>query len=197
MTIKLKDITKWVKLPMGQILALAHDAPRKVALEVNCAAETRIDVVHGESITFLAVVHGYAAIEFGVPGPVELVFTSEDDVFYATDDGGMIGFEYPEESSFTTIMNRRSRNPELERMMWKLESRMYARIASQEEELARLRGEVRTVNSETGEVDDGEDDTDGGTGTGGGTPPSGTGDEAAAPAKGKAPDAGTGTGVPA
>lgn len=151
MTVKLRNVTKWKLLPIGEVLSLPKPEPRVIRLEVNCVAETRVDVLVDETLVFLWAGQGLQTIEFAVPGPCEVIFTSEAEVFYATDDSGDAGVVDMEETPFTSIMNRRVRNPQMELMMFKMEQNINRRLDQQREEyeaqLARL-----GHNPDTGEV---------------------------------------------
>lgn len=192
MTVKLRNVTKWKLLPIGDVLYLAKPEPRLIRLEVNCVGETRVDVVVEETHVFLWAGQGLQTIEFAVPGPCALIFTSESEVFYATDDSGDAGVVDMEETPFTSIMNRRVRNPQMELMMFKMEQNINRRLDQQREEyeaqLARL-----GHDPDTGEVNDDDDEEvspnpDGGSA---GTSPDGNPAPAAKKDEGKSDDDGT------
>lgn len=127
MVVRLNDIAGWNRLNPGLKLALPSEEPRKVRLEVNCPAPTRIDALVGGVVHFLAVVQGYEVIEFGAPGVVEVVLDSELETYYRTDDGESIAVVLPDnEPSFTTPMERQVRNPHLEAIEFKMRQNMLA-----------------------------------------------------------------------
>jgi hypothetical protein len=97
-----------------------------------------------------------------------LACTSESEVWYFTNDGDLIAMERPEAVSFTKIASRRARNPELERMMWKMEQNMERRLAAQRVEMEALRQqlEAERVDPDTGEVHDEPEADDGAGATG-------------------------------
>jgi len=161
MVVRIHNVGKWQLLPVGEVLRLQGLQRRKVRVEVNCEAPTRFDVIEGDKGTFLAVVTGYDILEFSISAQAHVVATSEGEVWYFTNDGDQIGSDMPEAVSFATVMNRETRNPELELMMWKAEQNMKRRLDMQMAEIeallaARAAAEV-PHNPETGEViDDGE-----------------------------------------
>lgn len=160
MVVRLHNLSKWQKLEPGEGIELlgAHD--RKVRVEVNTEAPTRFDVVHGDDddtqVTFLAVVHGMETLEFYAPGGTYLAATSDGEVWYFTNEGDQTATDR-EAVSFTRVMNRRARNPELERMMFKMEQNMNARLALMADEVA-AQVAAAGVNHDTatGEVDETE-----------------------------------------
>lgn len=169
MTIKVRDITKWAKLPAGFAINCVGEGLRRVKLEVNCETATRFDVVQGEEMTFLAAVDGLKTIEFVVDGPCEVAADTEGEVWFFTQDGEVTAIDDPEATTFTKIAGRRSRNPELELMMFKAEQRMNARLESQRAEFEAYMAKVGKHDPETGEVIDdaaenGADDAAGGEG---------------------------------
>lgn len=168
--IRLQNVmTKWEKLEVGEVLSLRGENPRRVRIEFNCPAAARLDLVVQPSvdvtaddvgIVFLAVVHGYEVVEFSVPGPCHIAVTSEDEVWFYTSDGDdspqLFGVETV---SFTKIMNRRARNPQLEMMMFRAEQNMNRRLAMLEAEAAEWR-RVRGTDPDTGEVLESETEGD-------------------------------------
>lgn len=182
MTVKLRNVTKWKLLSAGGVLSLPKDEPRLIRLEVNCVGDTRIDVISGDAVIFLWAGQGLETIEFAVPGPCEVVFTSEAEVFYATDDSGEAGVSDMEETPFTTIMSRRVRNPQMELMMFKMQQNIERRLDQQRAEydaqIARLGHDPDTgeVNDDT-EIAPNPDEGSGRTAKAGDTPPTPEKDE--------------------
>lgn len=190
MTVKLRNVTKWKLLPIGEVLSLPKREPRLIRLEVNCVADTRVDVVLDETCVFLWAGQGLQTIEFAVPGPCEVVFTSEAEVFYSTDDSGEAGVVDMEETPFTSIMNRRVRNPQIELMMFKMQQNIERRLDQQRDEyqaqLARL-----GHNPDTGEVNDEPEVPENPAGGSERTPAAGDTAPASKKDEGKPDDAGT------
>lgn len=205
MVVRIHNIAKWAMIPAGQVLKLSGEHRRKVRVEVNCEAPTRLDVIEGEDEgekgTFLAVVQGYEVLEFVVSGVARLVPTTEGEVWYFTNDGDQIAADMPELESFTKIASRRARNPELEMMMFKMNQNMERRLATQAAEIEALREAQAAAevphNPETGEViEDGEVGAGNDPGTAG-APAGGEGVIAEPPAAGQVASAKPGAGIPA
>lgn len=153
MVVRIHNVGKWSVLKPGDMLELVGQAARKVRVEFNCPAPTRVDLVEGDKMTFLAVVEGHEVIEFVAGVEVYLAPTSEEEVWYFTNDGEQVAQARPEAVTFTKIASRRARNPELERMMFKMEQNMLRRTAALEAELAEIRA-AAPYDPETGEVAD-------------------------------------------
>lgn len=163
MVIRLHNVTKWSRLAPGEALDLRGTQRRKIRVELNCPAPTRLDVLEGDKLTFLAVVQGYEVVEFAASADAALVPTSDDEVWYFTNDGDRDALEKsPFAVSFTKIASRRARNPELERMMFKMEQNMQRRMAKLQAEMDDMRAAQPPHDPETGEVDE----TGGGAGAG-------------------------------
>lgn len=176
MVVRIHNASKWSRLEVGHMLELpGTDEVRKVRLEVNCPAPTRLDVIIADKPVFLAVVQGYEVVEFSAAGTVVLSADSESDVFYFTNDGDQIAVDRPLAVSFAKVATRRARNPELEMMMFKAEQNIQRRLAAQQEEFEamrearRLEAEAQGADGETGEVNADDDDQGaGGEDSGGG-----------------------------
>lgn len=196
MTIRLNNLSKWALLTPGNVFSFPGTEPRRVRIEFNCEAPTRIDVYYddpdndGDSKgTFVAVVMGMETVEFTAPPGAHLVATSDGEVWYFTNEGDQIA-NTREQVSFTRVMSRRSRNPELERMMFKMEQNMNRRMNAQLAEVeARYAAEGVRHDTATGEVNDDGDER---VGAADAPAEENAGQEvtpAAKPAKGKAPAA--------
>lgn len=181
MVVRIHNTGKWSQLKAGDILELTAMQRRKVVLHVNCPAPTRFDVIEGEKATFLAVVQGLEVLEFSAGPEAHVVATSEDEVWFFTNDGDQHASERPEAVSFTKIASRRTRNPELEHMMFKMEQNMSRRLTALAAEMAEMAA-AAPHDPETGEVIDGEvgvGSTDGNTGAAA-SPPAGAAEPAPA-----------------
>lgn len=166
MVVRIHNLGKWSRLDAAQamVLELPHHDGRKVRLSVNCEHDAAFTVVEidkeGSPATFLGHAKGLEDFEFYVKGTVQVVATSEGDVWYFTNDGADPGAVLNVEAvSFTKIANRRARNPELEAVMWKAEVNMNRRMARLEAEaMARIEGRLVNINRDTGEIEDGTQD---------------------------------------
>lgn len=184
MVVRIHNVAKWAVLQPGQMLELSGQHQRKVRIEFNCPAPTRLDLVEGDKGTFLAVVQGHEVVEFTASGEVHIVPTSEDEVWWFTNDGDQTASATPEAVSFTKIASRRSRNPELERMMFKMEQNMLRRQDALFAEMQAMAQLETPHDPETGEIEDDEIGGGASDGTGGAdagasggaaeTPPEGT-----------------------
>lgn len=162
MVVRIQNVGKWAEIEPGKVLELQGDALRKVRLEVNCPAPTRFDVIElvgGENkVTFLAVVVGHETLEFTVTGEAHVAPTSDEGVWFFTNDGDNVAFDVPGAVSFTKVMNRRARNPAQEMIMFKMEQNMLRRLEAQSAEIAVLRqaAEAKAAGAdlETGEIED-------------------------------------------
>lgn len=156
MVVRIHNTSKWAVLAPGKVLALSGEQYRKVRVEVNCPAPTRFDVVENDVPTFLAVVQGHEVLEFSAGATAYLAPTSDDEVWYFTNDGDSGGaYEDPNAVSFVKMMSGRpTRNPDLERMMFKMEQRMLQRDAAiaAENQAWRARLEAKGIDPDTGEV---------------------------------------------
>lgn len=161
MVYRLNDVTAWKQLVAGSALFLPGQA-RKVRFDVNAPGPCRADIVIEGNPIFLGFFEGLETFEFHVPGDVELVFTGPDEVWFQTADGQSIGYEALA-ASYTKPMQRKARNPDLERMLYKLElsarRREAAMQADMEARLAALAAK-QGADPETGEVSDGKVDGD-------------------------------------
>lgn len=186
MVVRIHNVSKWAILRPGDMLELKGAEARKVRVELNSPAPTRLDLVIDDKATFLTVFEGHQVVEFTAPPESYLVATSEDEVWFFTNDGDEVATARPEAVSFTKIANRRARNPELERMMFKMEQNMNRRLdALAAEQAAALAAREAAIphDPETGEIEDDQDGNglpDGGEGT----PEGGEGGGSEPPAKG-------------
>lgn len=161
MVVRVHNLTKWRCLLPGSALNLGGDAFRKFRFEVNCVAPTRFDLLDADGArTFLAVVQGLEVLEFSTGAGSSLIPSTDEEVWYFTNDGDEIATGASAEAvPFTKIMQRKSRNRELEFMMMKAEQRMNRRLNEQAGEIAAMRESMveRGIDPDTGEViDNGE-----------------------------------------
>lgn len=160
MVVRIHNVTKWRQLDAGSALKLVGQAGRKVRIEVNCEAPTSFKLVEDDDRpVFLAVVQGLEVLEFGVSADVaDLVASSDGDVWYFTNDGDTHAVEAVQPESFVKIMNRRTRNPQLELIEWRAKQNERRRDAALEDERSQLRAFMAELaaragaNPETGEV---------------------------------------------
>lgn len=147
--INLKNLDKWKHLVTGEMMTFANPNPRTVRIEVNAPFETRCYVtpVGQDEPQFVGVVHGLDVIEFGTGGA--FTFYGDGDFSLYSAEVEAVAFEVLEPVKFTEIAERRTRNPELEHVMRRMQEntdrRMAAVIDSFNGQLKAL-SEVRNVN---------------------------------------------------
>lgn len=161
MVIRLFNLSKWRKLPAGEVIQFHGEHERKVRIEFNTEHDCRLDIVHDRTdmadATFLAAFKGRETVEFTAKGGTFLMATSEGEVWVHHDDGDVHGTDR-KEVPFTKLMGRRSRSDQLERML-QIQQNAYERLLA-EQEVERQQWEARLANAdpETGEVTDDETD---------------------------------------
>lgn len=124
----LKNLQRWIPAKTG--VKFPNEEPRKVRLEVLSEGVTVLRVQQGKgSAMFIGRFEGYDVVQFHVDGPWTLQADGDKAYFWTpeTVDAGIV--EIPDAVSFTTIMTRRQRNPELELLMKKVGDNMERRIA--------------------------------------------------------------------
>lgn len=193
MVLRIHNLGKWKVLQPGQMLPLGGEVQRRVRLDVNCPAPTRFEAVDDENaVTFLGIVQGLETLEFHASPGLIVSATSEDDIWYFTSDGEQIGTEDLDTVSFTTLENRRERNPELERMMQRAQENMLAREAALSDEMERREARLNAALERMERMDAERSGAgDGGAGSAASAP---AGDTGSAGAAGSA-DAGSGDGA--
>ena len=135
---KLANLDKWTRLSTKDSIRFSNTMPRTVRLQVNSPDVARLwvephtDEGSGE-LQFLARVVGLDVIEFSAPGAFSL-FAEGEDVFIYTADGADVSLVNEAPESFTKIVERRRRNPELEYMMAIQNRNMEKRLAELAEE---------------------------------------------------------------
>lgn len=136
MSYDLADLEKWRRVPSNATgLIFTNDLPREVRLQVLAEQPTRLYVEHGEHRHFIGIVCGYEVIKFQMTGPFSLVADAVGCVVWTPEIESAGAVEIPEAVSFTTMMTRRQRNPQLEMMMHKMQQNMERRIARTERDL--------------------------------------------------------------
>ena len=142
---KIFNLGKWFELPRDARLQFTTDRPRTVRFEVNAPVETRLYVAtdigaQADGLCrFLALVKGRDTIEFSADGAFSLL--ADDDgqeaVWVFTADGDDVSIQLDAPETFTKIVERRRRNPELEYMVAVMERNVNARLAQQAAEFER------------------------------------------------------------
>lgn len=108
------NVENWVVIEPGQTLEYPSERPRLVRLEVNAAGESSLYMLNAANEAFfLALVKGRDTIEFVSSGKFSLSVDGNACSVY-TVDGSNIAHTVEAPVSFTRIVERRRRNPELE-----------------------------------------------------------------------------------
>lgn len=135
----LTDLDKWVLVPGEGGIDFRTTDPRQVRLEVLSEGPTALNVSYKEDGKkhdhFIGVFVGYDVVKFQMNGPFRLSASGPGCRVWTPEIQNAGAVEIPEAVSFTTMMNRRTRNPELELMMHKMQQNMERRIARTERDL--------------------------------------------------------------
>lgn len=135
---RLFNIDKWQNLKEGDALAFSNPRPRNVRVEVNAPTKSSLYYVDPEGeVIFLALVEGRDTIEFGSTGAFQLTVEGAPVMVY-TADGADISMKPVSHGSFTKIVERRRRNPELEQIAALMQRNMERRLEQQSAELEQL-----------------------------------------------------------
>jgi len=147
--LNLNEISKFVLVAAGTGLALDSDKRRVVRLELNTSEPCQLRLQTGaDDIRFLANVEGYQELTFVAPGPVTIWPDCEGEVWWWSPEMESHHVEVPDAETFTRIANRRERNPELERMMAKMQANAERRMAAMMGEVRGVVDEVRAENEQ-------------------------------------------------
>lgn len=135
MTIKLNSIERWNAVDNGKGVALNGRGHRKVRIEFLSENDRRIYLVreNGE-VRFLAFLEaGHTCLEFMDEG--SLLISPDDDggeLWAYTSEFEAAHIIVPDAVTFTKIAQRRTRNPELEHMMFLQQQNIDRRFAAME-----------------------------------------------------------------
>lgn len=119
MVVKLSNLAAWRVVNPGDGILLPG-GKRRVRIAFNTPAQTEITVLHANKAYLLGVVTGFDEFEFGVDEAVEVHLDSDKPCYWRTDDGDQTATQ-PSTDTFTKMMERKERNPELEYMMYMAE----------------------------------------------------------------------------
>lgn len=152
---RMYNLEKWMRLPQGSRLEFSNARPRTVRFEVNAPGERAlyvVDELSGEC-RFLALTMGRDVIEFSANGAFSLLADDpaggEDvETWIFTADGADVSIVLEAPESFTRIVERRRRNPELEHVMALTMANMERRFAQQAGEFAEQLERVRAAGSQ-------------------------------------------------
>lgn len=128
------NLDKWQKIGEGEVITFTDTRPRTVRVEVNAPDDTGIFIFEGDSKDgqFLARVCGRDVLEFSPNDKFALV--ADGECYIYTADGQNWAMAPVDDMSFTRIVERKQRNPELERMMYEMQYNLEKRLAKQAED---------------------------------------------------------------
>lgn len=131
------NVEKWFKVEADGIARFDKPEPRRVRIDVLAPEKTPVWYIDGNGeLTPLGVVDGRDVLEFRAYGPFEI--TADKDVWFYTIDGENLAFSIPDAVKLTKIMERRQRNPELERMMFLANQNTERRLRDMRNDMERL-----------------------------------------------------------
>lgn len=136
----LTDLAKWAQVPAEAGIRFLTTDPRQVRLEVLSEGPTALFVEPTVSTGkapkyFIGVFVGYDVVKFQIDGPFRLTASGPGCKVWTPEIENAGAREIPEAVSFTTMMTRRERNPQLELMMHKMSQNMERRIKVLEKDL--------------------------------------------------------------
>lgn len=123
----LANLDKWKAIGSG--IRFPGTEPRNCRIEFLADEETKIFVKHDGHAHFLGLVRGYEVIRFAVTGPYEVHQAKGGGALLWTPELTTAGaVEIPDAVSFTKLMTRKQRNPEMELMMHTMQVNMERRL---------------------------------------------------------------------
>lgn len=137
--LRIRDMSKWLRLNAGSKLDFPIEKPRPVRIEVNAPVETRLDYISPDGeVTFLALVKGRETVEFETIGAFALA-SDADELYVYSSEAEVVHSIVEAPESFTRIMQgRRTRNPEMEALI----HQMNRNFERQLEKQARVYGDI-------------------------------------------------------
>lgn len=144
----LGDVTRWVSIGEGEVLEFLDKRARPVRVHVNTSRKAEIMIqLAQEEPKFLALVEGRDVLHFFVPGEYSIMHRTPDaDVHILTADGDAQHRVNMAEEVYTSLHERRARDPALERMQYEMQRNFDRRMAAVTAQMERL----IDVNTKTG-----------------------------------------------
>lgn len=128
------NVEQWVVIEPGQVLEFPAERPRLVRMEVNAAVESQLYLLNEkQEAFFLALVKGRDTIEFLSTGAFS-ISVAEGACSVYTVDGSSNYHTVEAPKSFTRIVERRRRNPELEIIAAQMAANMKRMLEQQSNE---------------------------------------------------------------
>lgn len=126
----LKNLDKWEHAVSGQAIRFPLDQSRRVTLDVNAPFDTRLYYTRPGKAkaepVFLALVKGLDRVVFHIDHAFDLVGDADFSLYSSEfEETSFVS----DEETFTTIVERRQRNPELEYIAEVMERNMQKRLA--------------------------------------------------------------------
>lgn len=192
---RIQDVKKWKHVAAGSAMNFENIAERRLRLDVNAAGKATLFYVDGDGeTTLLGLVEGRDVIEFATHGGSFSIEVADADVWVYTIDGEDVSFANEAAQTFTKIMERRTRNPDLEMMHYMMRRNQQMFMEAQNAQFQRLRAElvgagsaraVQPAPAGDGPGAAGEPESDEQPGAGDGDKPSDGGDKGGAGKKAK------------
>ena len=136
---RLYNIKKWTHVKAGGAMNFAEERERKIRLDVNSAGQAALFYVDGDGeATLLGLVNGRDVLEFQTHGGAFSIAIEDADCWVFTIDGEDVSFQLPEAVTFTRLVERRQRNPEVEMMQYMMNRNTQILLESQRDELEQL-----------------------------------------------------------
>jgi len=127
---RLNKIEDWAILPKGGIVLPEHK-DRLVRIEVNVAGKATLEVDTIGGSYLLGQVEGRETIEFRVRGPAE-VTAKGDKTWFVCSEATRRDYTLGDGETFTKVVERAPRNPQLELMMAKMNQSVDRRMKAME-----------------------------------------------------------------
>lgn len=139
MTVKLNSLARWANLPATEAIVFegSHDGERRVRINFNLEGVTSFYIGDDMGEQFLCTIGpGLETVEFNVSGSFKVYAEKGSGVVhYQSADLEPTFHEIADPVIFTRIAQRRHRNPELEEMMFRMQSNIERRFAQQADEM--------------------------------------------------------------
>lgn len=139
MTVKLNSLSRWASLPSDEAIVFEGSdvGERRVRINFNLEGVTAFFIGDEQGEDFLCTIGpGLETVEFNVSGAFKVYAEKGSGiVHYQSADLEPTHHEIPDPEIFTKLMKRRHRNPELEEMMFRMQSNIERRMAQQAGEM--------------------------------------------------------------
>lgn len=144
----LKELARWVPVSDKGIKFPVKE-PRKIRLEVLAENPAKLYVTDGKAKpVYIGSFEGYDVVQFNVAGDAKLQADGAGVMVWSGEFQDQI-IEIPEAVSFTRMMTRRQRNPELEQLQLRMQQNMERRLAQVQRDVTlQVAEERRALNAE-------------------------------------------------